>query len=73
MADQMTWTVSARRYPQSARYLADTVNLGLVSGSTSFGSAEARQMACHIPHDTANNNVEMEGGGGLMLVIEVES
>jgi hypothetical protein len=27
---------------------------------------------CHIAHHTTNNNVEVEGGGGLMLVIEVE-
>jgi hypothetical protein len=24
---------------------------------------------CHIPHHTANNNVEQKGGGGLMLVL----
>lgn len=26
---------------------------------------------CHIPHHTANNNVEQNGGGGLMLVLNV--
>ena len=26
---------------------------------------------CHIAHHTTNNNVEVEGGGGLMLIIEV--
>jgi hypothetical protein len=27
---------------------------------------------CHIPHHTANNNVEQMGGGGLMLVLNVQ-
>ena len=27
---------------------------------------------CHIPHHTANNNVEQKGGGGLMLVLDVQ-
>jgi hypothetical protein len=26
---------------------------------------------CHIPHHTENNNTELNGGGGLMLIIEV--
>jgi hypothetical protein len=26
---------------------------------------------CHVPHHTTNDNTEQEGGGGLMLVINV--
>jgi FtsP/CotA-like multicopper oxidase with cupredoxin domain len=28
---------------------------------------------CHIAHHTTNNNVEVDGGGGLMLILEVEA
>ncbi len=27
---------------------------------------------CHIPHHTTNNNVELQGEGGLMVVIDVK-
>lgn len=27
---------------------------------------------CHIGHLTANNNVETQGGDGLMMIIEVK-
>ncbi len=26
---------------------------------------------CHIPHHTTNDNVEVEGGGGLTMLIDV--
>ena len=60
--------------PASARFLADTVNVG--PGQRYDVIWTARQpgkwlIHCHIPHHTANNNVETEGGGGLMMVIDV--
>jgi hypothetical protein len=53
----------------SARYNADTVNVGL--GQRYDVIWTARQpgkwlIHCHIGHHTTNNNVEMRGGGGLM-------
>jgi manganese oxidase len=26
---------------------------------------------CHIPHHTLNNNIEVQGGGGLTLLVDV--
>lgn len=59
----------------SARYQADTVNVG--PGQRYDVVWTARKpgkwlVHCHIPHHTANNNVEQHGGGGLMLVLEVQ-
>lgn len=59
----------------SARYLADTVNIG--PGQRYDVVWTARKpgkwlVHCHIPHHTANNNVEEKGGGGLMLVLDVK-
>jgi FtsP/CotA-like multicopper oxidase with cupredoxin domain len=59
---------------QSARYQADTVNVG--PGQRYDVVWTARKpgkwlVHCHIPHHTANNNVEEQGGGGLMLVLDV--
>lgn len=59
----------------SARYLADTVNVG--PGQRYDVVWTARKpgkwlVHCHIPHHTANNNVEQHGGGGLMLVLNVQ-
>jgi hypothetical protein len=58
----------------SARYRADTVNVG--PGQRYDVVWTARHpgkwlIHCHIGHHTTNNNVEMRGGGGLMMVIEV--
>jgi FtsP/CotA-like multicopper oxidase with cupredoxin domain len=58
----------------SARYQADTVNVG--PGQRYDVIWTARQpgkwlIHCHIGHHTTNNNVEMQGGGGLMVVINV--
>jgi hypothetical protein len=58
----------------SARYQADTVNVG--PGQRYDVIWTARQpgkwlIHCHIGHHTTNNNVEMQGGGGLMVVIDV--
>jgi len=60
--------------PESARYLADTVNVG--PGQRYDVIWTAREpgkwlVHCHIPHHTTNNNVEQEGGGGLMMVLDV--
>lgn len=60
----------------SARFLADTVNVG--PGQRYDVIWTAREpgkwlLHCHIPHHTVNNNVEEEGGGGLMMVINVTS
>jgi FtsP/CotA-like multicopper oxidase with cupredoxin domain len=58
----------------SARYQADTVNVG--PGQRYDVIWLARRpgkwlIHCHIGHHTTNNNVEMQGGGGLMVVIDV--
>jgi FtsP/CotA-like multicopper oxidase with cupredoxin domain len=58
----------------SARYDADTVNVG--PGQRFDVIWKARNpgkwlIHCHIGHHTTNNNVEMQGGGGLMMIINV--
>lgn len=59
----------------SARYDADTVNVG--PGQRYDVIWRARRpgkwlIHCHIAHHTTNNNVETKGGGGLMMVIHVK-
>ncbi|WP_192360593.1 DUF4396 domain-containing protein [Mesorhizobium mediterraneum] len=61
--------------PESARFLADTVNVG--PGQRYDAVWQARRpgkwlIHCHIGHHTTNNNVEEKGGGGLMVVIDVQ-
>src|ERR671915_914468 len=56
------------------QWVKDTVNVG--PGERYDVLWEAREpgkwlLHCHIAHHTTNNNVEVEGGGGLMLIIEV--
>lgn len=58
----------------TARYEADTVNVG--PGQRFDVVWTARQpgkwlLHCHIPHHTTNDNAETQGGGGLMLIIDV--
>jgi FtsP/CotA-like multicopper oxidase with cupredoxin domain len=58
----------------SARFDADTVNVG--PGQRYDVVWTARQtgrwlLHCHIPHHTTNDNVELHGGGGLMMIIQV--
>jgi len=68
--------VDGETLASSARYLADTVNVGPGQRFDVLWKAQRPGkwlLHCHIPHHTTNNNVETEGGGGLMLVIEVES
>ncbi len=61
--------------PETAQWTKDTVNVG--PGERYDVIWEAREpgkwlLHCHISHHTTNNNVEVEGGGGLMLIIEVQ-
>jgi FtsP/CotA-like multicopper oxidase with cupredoxin domain len=58
----------------SARYLADTVNVGPGERYDVIWRALRPGkwlIHCHIGHHATNNNVETEGGGGLMMVIAV--
>lgn len=62
--------------PESARFQADTVNVG--PGQRYDVIWKALQpgkwlVHCHIPHHTTNNNVEQDGGGGLMMVLDVQT
>jgi len=57
----------------SARYYADTINVA--PGQRYDVLWKARKAGkwlihCHIAHHTTNNNVELQGGGGLMTVID---
>jgi FtsP/CotA-like multicopper oxidase with cupredoxin domain len=59
----------------AARFDADTVNVG--PGQRYDVIWKARRpgkwlVHCHIPHHTANNNVEHRGGGGLMMILDVK-
>ena len=59
---------------QSARYEVDTINLG--PGQRYDVIWPARRVGkwllhCHIPHHTENDNVEENGGGGLMMLLDV--
>jgi hypothetical protein len=56
------------------RYMADVVNVGPGQRYDVIWTARLPGkwlIHCHIPHHTANNNVETHGGGGLMAVIDV--
>src|SRR5258707_13302117 len=58
----------------SARYQADTVNVGPGQRYDVIWTARKPGkwlVHCHIPHHTTNNNVEEEGAGGLATIIEV--
>ncbi|WP_050578482.1 multicopper oxidase domain-containing protein [Rhizobium leguminosarum] len=66
--------VDGETLAQTARYLADTVNIA--PGQRYDVLWRARKpgkwlIHCHISHHTTNNNVETDGGGGLMVVIDV--
>jgi FtsP/CotA-like multicopper oxidase with cupredoxin domain len=56
------------------QWVKDTVNVA--PGERYDVLWEAREpgkwlLHCHISHHTTNNNVEVEGGGGLMLILDV--
>jgi hypothetical protein len=58
-----------------ARYKADTINVGPGQRYDVIWPALKPgkwMIHCHISHHTTNNNVETQGGGGLMMHIEVE-
>lgn len=62
--------------PESARFQADTVNVGPGQRYDVIWKALRPGkwlVHCHIPHHTTNNNVEKDGGGGLMMVLDVEA
>lgn len=61
---------------EAARFEADTVNVG--PGQRYDVIRKARRLGkwmvhCHIAHHTTNNNVEHKGGGGLTMILDVES
>jgi FtsP/CotA-like multicopper oxidase with cupredoxin domain len=61
--------------PESARFMADTVNVGPGQRYDVIWTARRAGkwlIHCHIPHHTSNNNTESKGGGGLMVVIDVK-
>ena len=65
-----------RRQPGSggARFLKDTVNVGPGERWDVIWTARRPGkwlLHCHIPHHTTNDNVEEDGGGGLMTIIDV--
>jgi hypothetical protein len=41
------------------------------SRTQDFAEPEKWLLHCHISHHTTNNNVEVDGGGGLMLILDV--
>jgi len=60
--------------PVEGQWVKDTVNVG--PGERYDVLWEAREpgkwlLHCHVAHHTTNDNVETEGGGGLMLIIDV--
>ena len=62
--------------PESARYQADTVNVGPGQRYDVIWKALKPGkwlVHCHIPHHTTNNNVEQQGGGGLMMILDVSA
>jgi manganese oxidase len=62
--------------PESARFQADTVNVGPGQRYDVIWKAVKPGkwlVHCHIPHHTTNNNVEQDGGGGLMMVLDVSA
>ncbi|RTL41064.1 MAG: DUF4396 domain-containing protein [Burkholderiales bacterium] len=59
----------------SARFKADTLNVGPGQRYDVIWTALKPgkwMIHCHISHHTTNNNVEVRGGGGLMMHIDVE-
>lgn len=66
--------VDGATLPQTARYTADTVNVGPGQRFDVLWRALRPGkwlLHCHIPHHTTNNNVEEKGAGGLTMIIDV--
>ncbi len=64
----------ARRWRHPRATQADTINVG--PGQRWDVPWKARRpgkwlLHCHIPHHTRNNNVEIKGGGGLTMILDV--
>jgi manganese oxidase len=67
--------VDGETLAESARYRADTINVGPGQRFDVVWTAREPGMwmlHCHIPHHTSNNNVTVGGGGGLTMIIDVE-
>jgi FtsP/CotA-like multicopper oxidase with cupredoxin domain len=67
--------IDGQRLAPSARYQADTVLVGPGQRFDVIWTAPKPGkwlVHCHIPHHMTNNNVETQGGGGLMMVLDVE-
>ena len=73
------FTVVARdgvTLPAGARFQADTLNVGPGQRYDVIWTARAKGVwliHCHIPHHITNDNVEVKGGGGLTMAINVKS
>jgi len=68
--------VDGQTLQPSARYMADTVNVGPGQRYDVIWTARNPGkwlIHSHIGHHTTNNNVETQGGGGLMTVIDVHA
>jgi len=71
------FTVVARdgvTLPDSSRYQADTIDVGPGQRyDVVWPARRAGQwmLHCHITHHTTNDGVETDGGGGLMMTIDV--
>ena len=62
--------------PEAGRFLADTVNIGPGQRYDVIWTARRPGkwlVHCHIPHHTTNNNVEVQGAGGLAMIIDVSN
>ena len=60
--------------PEGGRLLKDTINVGPGERWDVIWTARLPGkwlLHCHIPHHTTNDNVEVDGAGGLTTVIEV--
>ena len=59
-----------------ARFEADTLNVGPGQRYDVIWKARSKGIwliHCHIPHHITNDNVEVKGGGGLTMAINVKS
>jgi FtsP/CotA-like multicopper oxidase with cupredoxin domain len=68
--------VDGETLPPSARYFADTINVGPGQRYDVIWKAQRPGkwlIHCHIAHHATNNNVETRGGGGLMMIIDVSA
>jgi manganese oxidase len=60
--------------PPAARLTKDTVNVGPGERYDVIWTARRPGkwlLHCHIPHHMTNDNFEQEGGGGLMMILDV--